>query len=108
MLSLRDRGRFSNSLCSQMLTFWSATFAKEAILVYPEELRDALRQFRHMGGRIELPGWEMLPDCDSSVVTVVADSLNGHIDEVSIKLRCDINVTILCEGIIHGTCRATE
>ena len=79
MLSLRDRGRHNNSLCSQMLTFWCATFAKEATLMYPEELRDALRQFRHMGGRIELPGW---PESDKNV-TVVADSLNGHI-EVSI------------------------
>ena len=81
MLSLRDKGRFNNSLCSQMLTFWCATFAKEATLVYPEELRDALRKFRHVGGRIELPGWE---ERDSSVVTIVADSLNGH-TEVSIN-----------------------
>ena len=78
MLSLRDRGRHNNSLCSLMLTFWCATFAKEATLVYPEKLCDALKQFRHMGGRIELPGWP----CDE-VVTAVCDSLNGHV-EVSI------------------------
>lgn len=83
MLSLRDRGRYNNSLCSQMLTFWCATFAKEATLVYPEELCDALRQFRHMGGRIELPGW---PE-DDKLVTVVADSLNGYV-EVSIIWKC--------------------
>ena len=76
MLSLRDRGRHSNSLCSQMLTFWYTTFAKEASLVYPEELCDALKQFRLMGGRIELPGW---PESDKNI-TVVADSLNGHIE----------------------------
>lgn len=78
MLSLRDRGRFTNSVCSLMLTFWCATFAKEATLVYPDELRDALRQFRQRGGRIELPGWK--PEDE---VTVVEDSLNGCV-EVSI------------------------
>ena len=80
MLSLRDRGRHNNSLCSQMLTFWCATFAKEAILVYPDKLRDAFKQFRHRGGRIDLPGW---PENDK-VVTVIADSLNGHV-EVSVN-----------------------
>lgn len=78
MLSLRDRGRFTNSLCSLMLTFWCATFAKEATLVYPAELRDAIIQFRYKGGHIELPGWDALPDSDS-IITVVKDSLNGHI-----------------------------
>ena len=48
--------------------------------MYPDKLRDAFKQFRHRGGRIDLPGWLE----KDKVVTVIADSLNGHA-EVSVN-----------------------
>jgi len=78
ILSLKDRGRSAGSMSALILTFWCATFAKEATVVYPEKLRKSLAQFRRQGGRIELPGWqEDLCDDDASI-TIVADSMNGH------------------------------
>ncbi|XP_065896481.1 serine-rich adhesin for platelets-like isoform X2 [Dysidea avara] len=78
MLSLKDRGRSAGSMSSLILTFWCATFAKEATLVYPEKLRKSLALFRRQGGRIELPGWQDDPCDDDANVTIVADSINGH------------------------------
>lgn len=75
MLSLKDRGRSAGSMSSLMLTFWCATFAKEATVVYPDKLRKSLVLFRRQGGRIELPGWQ---EDDDANVTIVADSMNGH------------------------------
>jgi len=74
MLSLKDRGRSSGSISSLVLTFWCATFAKEATVEYPDELRKSLVLFRRQGGRIELPGWQDEPSDED--ITVVADSIN--------------------------------